>query len=99
MTKTANRIPLTEAIGLLRKELRAAADAALAINAEDRFRITEAELELTIVAEDTIGGSGEVGWWVLKAKAETSAKNAVTHKVHLKLNVGNFEVGSSTKTR
>jgi len=99
MTQTTDRIPLTEAISLLRKEILSAAKSAQALDAKDRFRITEAELELTIVAEDTIGAGGEVGWWVFKGKAEASAKDAITHKVRLKLNLGDVEVGSPTATR
>jgi hypothetical protein len=99
MTEPTDRIPLTEAIRLLRKEIRSAAASAQALDAKDRFRITEAELELTIFAEDTIGGGGEVGWWIFKAKAEASAKDAITHKVRLKLNLGDVEVGSPVTTR
>jgi hypothetical protein len=99
MTESADRIPLTEAIALLRKEIRSAAASAQTPDAKDHFRITEAELELTIFAEDAVGGSGEVGWWVFKAKAETSAKDAITHKVRLKPNLGDIEVGSSVNTR
>jgi hypothetical protein len=39
-----------------------------------------------------------VGFWVIKGKAEMSAKNAVTHKVKLTLNVGDIEVASSDST-
>ena len=99
MTQPDDRIPLTEAIALLRKEIRSASESAQTLDAKDRFRITEVELELTIVAEDTIGGSGEVGWWILKAKAEATAKDAITHKVRLRLNLGDVEVGSPVTTR
>jgi len=98
MTKPTDRIPLTEAIGLLRKEIRSAAESAQTLNPKDRFRITEAELELTIAAENTVGGAGGVGFWVFTAKAEASAKDAITHKVRLKLNLGDVEVGSDVKT-
>jgi len=99
MADKVERVPLVDAITALRKEIRSAADQAQALDPKERFRITEAELELTVVAEDTVGGGAEIGWWVIKAKAEASAKDATTHKVRLKLNLGDVEVGSSLKTR
>jgi hypothetical protein len=51
-----------------------------------------------VVAEDMVGGGVGVSWCVFKARAETSAKDAVTHKVRLKLNLGDVEVGSDLKT-
>jgi hypothetical protein len=96
-TKT-DLVPLADAIAGLRTQIRAAAMRALALPAKERFHITEAELELTVVAEDSFEGGGEVGWWVFKAKAAVSAKDAVTHKVRLTLNIGDVEVGSTTET-
>jgi Trypsin-co-occurring domain 2 len=55
-------------------------------------RITEAEIELTVVAENAAGGEAEIGWWVFKAKAQESIKEANTHKVRIKLDVGKIEV-------
>jgi hypothetical protein len=91
-------VPLTEAIAGLRRQLRVAAAQASKLPAEERFRVTEVELELTVVAERTKSGGGEVGWWVFKAKAEAAAKSALTHKVRLKLNVNDVEVGSQADT-
>jgi len=90
---------LKDAIGALRSQLRAAAQQALSAAPEERFRITAAELELTVVAEDTAEGGAEVGWWIFKAKAGLTAKDAFTHKVKLTLNVGDIEVGDSLKTK
>jgi hypothetical protein len=97
MDTNVQRIPLAEAIAALRKEIRIAAEAK-PVDPEERFRITEAELELTIVAEDSTTVGAEVGWWVLKAKAGVSVKDASTHKIRLKLNLGDVEVGSSRTT-
>jgi hypothetical protein len=98
MAGDLERVSLADAIAALRKQIRTAAAQAQSLDPKERFRITEAELELTVVAEDTVGASAEVGWWVLKAKADISAKDATTHKVRLKLNLGDVEVGSPTKT-
>jgi hypothetical protein len=98
MAEELERIPLAKAIDALRTEIRTAAERALALDPKDRFRITEAEIELTVAAEDTVAGGGEVGWWVFKAKADASAKDATTHKVRLKLNLGDVEVGSPLRT-
>lgn len=94
-----DRIKLADAIMGLRNEIRTAAERAQALDAKDRFLITEAELELTIVAEDTIGMDAELGWWIFKAKAQGAAKDASTQKVRLKLALGNVEVGSAKKTK
>jgi hypothetical protein len=91
--------PLADAIAGLRKQIRQAAERARDLPDHERFRITEVEVELTVVAEDSVRGGGEVGWWVFKAKADVSAKDTITHKVKLKLDVGSVEVGSSFKTR
>ena len=94
----ADAVPLTEAIAALRQQIRAAAEQAGSLPPNERFRITGVELELTVVAEDATDGGAEVGWWILKAKAGVSAKEAVTHKVKLVLNVGDVEVTSQTTT-
>jgi hypothetical protein len=93
MDARSDVVPLTDAIGALRKQIREAARQAADLPEDERFRITSVELELTVVAEDTIKGGGEVGWWVFKGKAEAAAKDAITHKVKLTLNVGDVEVG------
>lgn len=98
MNANTDVVPLSEAIASLRKQIRAAAAQAASLPPAERFRITGVELELTVVAEDTATVGGEVGWWVFKAKAEGAAKDAITHKVKLTLNVGDVEVGAATKT-
>lgn len=99
MPKDSEYFPLADAIAGLRQQIREAAARARDLPEEERFRITEAEVELTVVAEDSARGGGEVGWWVFKARAEVSARDAVTHKVRLKLDVGDVEVSSSKMTR
>ena len=90
-------LPLASAIAALRAEIRAAAAHALLLPEQERFRITEAELELTVVAEYSAKGGAEIGWWVFKATAEVQGKESSTHKVRLKLNIGDVEVGSDVR--
>jgi hypothetical protein len=99
MSDHADRVRLADAIMGLRKEVRTAAERAQALDTKERFRITEVELELTIVAEDSIGAEAELGWWVLKAKAQGTAKDTNTQRVRLKLDLGKVEVGSAEKTK
>ena len=99
MSEESQLVPLADAIAGLRRQIRAAADRALSLPKAERFRITEAEIELTVVAEDAVDGGVEVGWWIFKAKANVSAKDVVTHKVCLKLDVGSVEVASDVQTR
>jgi hypothetical protein len=94
-----DRVSLTSAIAGLRKQIKEAAKQAEGLDPSERFHITGVELELTVVAEDTAQGGGEVGWWVFKAHAEAAVKDSVTQKVKLTLNVGDIEVGSETSTR
>jgi hypothetical protein len=99
MGTDSDYVPLADAIAGLRRQIREAAERAADLPEEERFRITEVEVELTVVAEDSVKTGGEVGWWVFKARADISAKQAVTHKVRLKLDVGSIEVSSSALTR
>jgi hypothetical protein len=89
------RVSLADAIAALRSEIRIAAVRAQSLQANERYRIVEAQVELTVVAEDSADGSAEVGWWILKAKAGVAAKDSITHKVCLKIDVGDVEVGST----
>jgi len=57
------------------------------------------ELELTIVAETALEGTAGASWWVFKASASITNKDVVTHKIRLKLDVGDVEVGSGIETR
>ena len=99
MALDSNRVSLISAISGLRKELREAAEQAEGLGPEEpKFRITSVELELTVVAEDSISAGGEVGWWVLKGRADTAVKDAATHRVKLTLNVGDIKVSSDRTT-
>jgi hypothetical protein len=93
-----DRVSLKDAIAALRRQIREAAEAAegLAPN-QPRFRLAKAELELTVVAEDTTEGGVEVGWWIFKGNAKLGAKDAVTHKVKLELNLHDVVVGAGTQ--
>lgn len=92
------KVALADAIAGLRSQIRTAAARAAELPANERFRITEVEIELTVVAEGEVKAGGEVGWWVFKASADVSAREAVTHKVKLKLDIGHVEVGSTATT-
>jgi hypothetical protein len=98
MAESDHLVSLTDAIAGLRKQIRDAAKKALALPEKERFHIVETELELTVVAEGTTGGSAEVGWWIFKASANVSNKESATHKVRLKLDLGDVEVGSTHQT-
>jgi len=93
-----NRVSLADAIAALRSEIRIAAARAQSLPESERYKITEAQIELTVVAEDSADGSAEVGWWILKAKAGVAAKDSITHKVCLKIGLGDVEVGSAQDT-
>jgi len=99
MSDQIHGVRLADAIMGLRKEIHSAAERAQQLDIKERFTITEAELELTIVAEDNIETGAELGWWVLKAKAQGSAKDINTQKVRLKLDLGKVEVGSTERTK
>jgi hypothetical protein len=92
------KVALAEAIAGLRTQIREASRRAASLPRQERFHITDVEIELTVVAEGTVKGGTEVGWWIFKANGELSAKEAVTHKVKLKLDVGSIEVGSDLET-
>jgi hypothetical protein len=99
MPDQLDRVPLADAIASLRKQIREAASRAQGLAAgEPRFRIEKAEIELTVVAEDSATAGGEVGWWVFKAKAGITAKDATTNKVKLTLNLGDIEVAGDQPT-
>jgi len=98
MADDQNRVSLADAIAALRSQIRIAAARAQSLPAGERYRITEAQIELTVVAEDSADGSAEVGWWILKAKAGITAKDSITHKVCLKISLGDVEVGSGQGT-
>jgi hypothetical protein len=94
-----DRVSLTDAIDGLRRQIMEAAKKAEVMDPQTpRFRIAGIEIELTVALEDSGTAGVEAGWWVFKAKAEMAAKDAVTHKVKLTLNVGDIEVGSGTQT-
>jgi hypothetical protein len=96
--ENGSKVALADAIAGLRTQIREAATRAATLPRQERFHITDVEIELTVVAEGTVKGGTEVGWWIFKASGEVAAKEAVTHKVKLKLDVGSVEVGSDLET-
>lgn len=99
MPNDSQRVSLADAIAALRSQIRAAGTRAQGIPETERFKITEAEIELTVVAEGAAQSGVEVGWWVFKANANVSVKEICTHKVRIKLDLGDIEVGSLVKTK
>ena len=100
MSDDLNRLSLKDAINGLRRQIKEAAQQAQGLApGEIKFRITQVELELTVVAEDSTTAGGEVGWWVFKAKADVGAKDATTHKLKLNLDVGDIAIGTNTLTK
>lgn len=96
----SDRISLAVAIDSLRQQIIEAADKAKRLDpTKPRFRITEVELELTVVAEDSGTVGTEVGWWILKGGAEATQKDSVSHRVKLILDVGPIDVGAERNTR
>jgi hypothetical protein len=98
MSADSAKVSLADAIASLRKEIQSASRRAQTLDPKDRYKIAEAQIELTVVADDSAEGSAELGWWVLKAKAGISAKESVSHKVMLKLQIGDVEVGAGRNT-
>jgi Trypsin-co-occurring domain 2 len=98
MPNDLDRVSLTGAIDGLRRQIMEAAKKAQKLEpGAPRFRITGVEIELTVVAEDSTTAGVEASWWVFKAKADLAAKDAVTHKVKLSLNVGDIEIDSGMR--
>jgi hypothetical protein len=93
-----NLVPLADSIAALRKEIRRAAAQAQLLPQEERFRINEVEIELSVVAEDSVEAGAEVGWWIIKANGKAALKDATTHKVRFRISVGDVEVGSTRQT-
>lgn len=95
-----DRISLVVAIDSLRKQIIEAADKAKRLDpTKPRFRITQVELELTVVAEDSGTVGAEVGWWILKGNAKATQQDSVSQRVKLTLDVGAIDVGAERNTR
>lgn len=94
MSSSQDRISLTDAIASLREEITAAQARAQSLEPDQRYRITEVDLELSVVLEDSAQATGEIGWWVLKASASGAQATTLSQKVHLKLDIGQVSVSS-----
>ncbi len=99
MSGMNERMSLADAIAGLRNQLRQAQRSAEHLAERDRFSISEVEIELTVSADEGTEVSGETGWWVFKAGAKIADKDTVTHKVRLRLAIGDVSVSSEDKTR
>ena len=99
MSEDQDRVSLPDAIDGLRRQLMEAARRAQSLDKDaPRFRISSIEVELTVALEKSSGAGLGGGWWVFQAKADIGAKDIVTHKVKLSLDVGDIKIGSHTKT-
>jgi Trypsin-co-occurring domain 2 len=76
-------IPLSEMIESLRQELAAAM--AKGQGQDLRFEVGSAELEVELVAKRSKAGEAGVKFWVVTAKGQVSAEDAVTHRFKLSL--------------
>jgi hypothetical protein len=92
------KVALADAIAGLRAQILEAKRRASGLQPEDQFHIHDVEVELTVVAEGSVTAKGGVDWWIFKAGGEVQAKEALTHKVKFKLDVGHVAVGSTTVT-
>ena len=99
MTDISDRVSLATAIASLRQQLAKAAEQAKELDADEvRLNVTGIELELSVVAEDATSTEGEVGWWILKAKAGVNAKDVISHRIKISLSAGDLDVNSGKST-
>ncbi len=83
MSEMSNKIGLSEAITVLRKQLIKAQD-----KGKDeglRFKIEDINLELQVVAENEVHADGGVKFWVYNAQAGGKLSSQVMQKISLKL--------------
>ena len=78
-----SRIPLSDLIADLRRELAEAQ--AKGQGREPRLRVEEAEIELQVAVTREGGGKTGVKFWVINAEAQGKLANATTQKIRLKL--------------
>jgi hypothetical protein len=81
----ADRIPLSEMLAELRKELLKAQQGGK--DAPLRFVIEDVEIEVQIGTTKEAGGGGGVSFWVYNADAKISVEDLRTQKLTLKLKV------------
>lgn len=76
---------LSDVVDQLRDELRYMQAKADADGESFRFGVSEAEVELQVVASTETGGRGGMQVWVVSAEAAHSVTRGVTHTLRLKL--------------
>lgn len=92
----ASKLPnmsLSSAIASLHEEIGVAAKNATRLNYEERFRVVEAEIELTLALEQSADGGAELNWGVVKFGLDGTLSKTATHKLRLKLDLGEMFVG------
>ena len=78
-------IRLSDAIENLREELKLAHEKGKSQDLQ--FCVESVEIELEVVAEDEVGASGKINWWVLSGAVDSKMKDASKHKLKLTLQV------------
>lgn len=76
-------IRLSDAIQNLREELKLAQTQGK--NQDIRFDIGSVEIELEVVAEKEVGGSGKINWGIWGGSIDAKAKDVSKHKLKLTL--------------
>jgi hypothetical protein len=83
MSTVLEKIPLSEMLAELRKELLLTKWAGLA--SDLKFQIEDIEIELQIATTKAEGAGAGIKFWVLNADAKTDSSEAKTQKLKLKL--------------
>jgi len=76
-------IRVSDAIENLREELKLAQEKGK--NQDLQFNVVSIEVELEVIAEEEIGASGKVNWWIFGGAVDTKGKEASKHKLKLVL--------------
>jgi hypothetical protein len=78
-------IRLSDAIENLREELKLSQQKGQ--GKDFQFSVGSIEVELEVVAEEQVGGSGKINWWVFGGGADFKTKDSIKHKLKLTLQV------------
>jgi hypothetical protein len=81
--RAVDRVPLAEAIDVLRDELTTAMQAGGP--SPLRFAVDELELELEVAMSRTGEGHGGIKFWLVDFGAKTEYSEGVTHRIRLNL--------------
>lgn len=76
-------LPLHKMIESLRAQLQASMDLAEQNDARIRFDVKSVDFELKVVASETGGVNGSIGWSIFKFGANSEAKDEQVHTIRL----------------